>query len=43
MGPKFAVREDSVVKHASNLETSEQSLNANAQSFITAIADLPSV
>ncbi|MTD15255.1 hypothetical protein GIS00_15035 [Nakamurella sp. YIM 132087] len=42
MGPKFAVREDSVNKHASNLETAESSMNAQAQAFISAIEDLPS-
>jgi WXG100 family type VII secretion target len=41
MGPKFAVRDDSVNKHASNLETSESAMNAQAQAFLSAIQDLP--
>jgi WXG100 family type VII secretion target len=41
MGPKFAVRDDSVNKHASNLETSEAAMNAHAQAFLSAIQDLP--
>jgi WXG100 family type VII secretion target len=42
MGPKFAVRDDSVNKHASNLDTSESAMNAQAQSFLSAIQNLPS-
>jgi WXG100 family type VII secretion target len=41
MGPKFAVRDDSVNKHASNLETSESAMNAQAQAFLSSIQDLP--
>ena len=40
MGPKFAVREDSVNKHASNLDTSVSSLNSQASSFTSAIEPL---
>jgi len=43
MGPKFAVRENAVVKHSSNLETSEQSMNAQAKRFIQAIEPLQGV
>lgn len=43
MGPKFAVRENAVVKHGSNLETSEQSLNTQAKRFIQAIEPLQGV
>ena len=41
MGPKFAVRDDAVNKHASNLDTSEALMNAQAQQFLTAIEPLP--
>lgn len=41
MGPKFAVREDSVNRHASNLETAEASMNAQAGAFLSAIEPLP--
>lgn len=40
VGPKFAVREDSVNKHASNLETSVSGLNAQASAFTSAIEPL---
>lgn len=40
VGPKFAVREDSVNKHASNLDTSVSSLNSQASSFTSAIEPL---
>jgi WXG100 family type VII secretion target len=40
VGPKFAVREDSVNKHASNLETSVSGLNAQASAFMSAIEPL---
>ncbi|HET8590368.1 MAG TPA: WXG100 family type VII secretion target [Nakamurella sp.] len=40
MGPKFAVREDSVNKHASNLDTSVSALNAQAAAFTQAIEPL---
>ncbi len=40
MGPKFAVREDSVNKHASNLDTSVAGLNAQASAFTSSIEPL---
>jgi WXG100 family type VII secretion target len=40
MGPKFAVRDDSVNKHASNLDTSVAALNAQASAFTRAIEPL---
>ena len=40
MGPKFAVREDSVNKHASNLDTSVSGLNAQASAFTSSIEPL---
>lgn len=40
MGPKFAVREDSVNKHASNLDTSVSALNSQASAFTQAIEPL---
>lgn len=43
MGPKFAVRENSVVKHSSNLETSETAMNTQAGRFLQAIEPLQGV
>lgn len=43
MGPKFAVREDSVNKHGSNLQTSESAMNDQARRFLQAIEPLPEV
>lgn len=43
MSTKFAIRDDSVNKHASNLDTSVGSLNAQAASFQSAIEPLPQV
>ncbi|WP_037365798.1 WXG100 family type VII secretion target [Nakamurella lactea] len=43
MGPKFAVRENAVVKHSSNLETAETSMNTQAKRFIQAIEPLQGV
>lgn len=43
MGPKFAVRDDSVTKHSSNLATSEASMNAQAKRFLAAIEPLQGV
>jgi WXG100 family type VII secretion target len=40
MSVKFSIRDDSVNKHASNLDTSVSALNAQAGSFETAIAPL---
>lgn len=41
MGPKFAVRDNAVNVHASNLETAESSMNAQAAAFLQAIEPLP--
>ena len=41
MGPKFAVRDNAVNVHASNLETSEASMNSQASAFLQAIEPLP--
>ncbi|MET3805726.1 WXG100 family type VII secretion target [Nakamurella sp. UYEF19] len=41
MGPKFAVRDNAVNVHASNLEGAESSMNAQAASFLQAIESLP--
>ena len=41
MGPKFAVRDDAVNHHASNLETAEAQMNAQASAFLSAIEPLP--
>jgi WXG100 family type VII secretion target len=40
VGPKFAVRDDSVNRHSSNLDTSVSSLNAQASAFLSAIEPL---
>jgi WXG100 family type VII secretion target len=40
VGPKFAIYEDSVNKHAANLETSVAGLNAQASAFTSAIEPL---
>ena len=40
MGPKFAVRDDAVNQHASNLEQSESSMNAQAAAFLQAVEPL---
>jgi WXG100 family type VII secretion target len=40
VGPKFAIHDDSVNKHASNLDTSVASLNAQASAFTQAIQPL---
>lgn len=42
-GPKFSITDDAVTKHSSNLDTSEQDLNARASSFISAVAPLEGV
>lgn len=42
MGPKFAVRDNSVNQHGSNLQTSEDQMNQRAKAFIEAIAPLES-
>ena len=41
MGPKFAVRDDAVNHHASNLDTAEAQMNSQASAFLTAIEPLP--
>jgi WXG100 family type VII secretion target len=41
MGPKFAVRDNAVNVHASNLEASEAALNSQAAAFLQAIEPLP--
>ena len=41
MGPKFAVIDNAVNVHASNLEKSEADLNAQAGQFLQAIEPLP--
>ena len=41
MGPKFAVRDNAVNVHASNLEQSESSMNAQAAAFLQASEPLP--
>lgn len=43
MGPKFAVRDNSVNTHSSNLQQSEDAMNAKAKQFITAIEPLDGV
>lgn len=43
MGEKFLVTNDAVTKHATNLETSVNSLNANVSQFTTALEGLPAV
>lgn len=43
MGLSFAVRENAVNKHQSNLETSEAAMNDRAKAFITAIEPLQGV
>jgi WXG100 family type VII secretion target len=40
MGPKFAVHDNAVNVHASNLEQSEQSMNAQAAAFLQAVEPL---
>ena len=40
MGPKFVVRDNAVNMHASNLEHSESSMNAQAAAFLQAIEPL---
>jgi WXG100 family type VII secretion target len=41
MGPKFAVHDNAVNVHASNLEQSESAMNAQAGAFLQAIEALP--
>lgn len=41
VGPKFAVRDNAVNVHASNLEQSSVSMNAQAAGFLQAIEPLP--
>ena len=41
VGPKFAVHDNAVNVHASNLEQSESSMNAQAAAFLQAIEPLP--
>ncbi|GGL96250.1 WXG100 family type VII secretion target [Nakamurella endophytica] len=41
MGPKFAVRDDAVNRHATHLETAEASMNAQAAAFLAAVEPLP--
>ncbi len=40
MGPKFAVRDNAVNVHASNLDTAEASMNAQAAAFLQAVEPL---
>jgi len=41
VGPRFAVHEDAVNVHASNLEVSESAMNAQAAGFLRAVEPLP--
>jgi len=41
VGSKFAVHEDAVNVHASNLEVSESAMNAQAAGFLRAVEPLP--
>jgi WXG100 family type VII secretion target len=43
MGTKFSITGDAVNRHASNLDTSVASLNANLQQFVNSLAGLPGI